>query len=142
PSVEAALLALHRIEWRVLGSEFEAALEELRLIRQLQPPANSRSRRSDHAVYLRRRGDEFVVSKTPTGLGPIGSRHRASLAARALASATFEELDQLLAGGPVPRLKQRLADLAESLRYEEAARLRDRIDALEHVLDRQQRLER
>lgn len=141
PSVEAALLALHRIEWRVLGSEFEAALDEVRLIRQLQPPANSRSRRSDHAVYLRRRGDEFVVSKTPTGLGPIGSRHRASLAARALSSATREELDQMLAGGPLPRLKRRLADLAGSFRYEEAARLRDRIAALEHVLDRQQRLE-
>ena len=141
PSVEAALLALHRIEWRELGSEFEAALDELRLIRQLQPPANSRSRRSDHAVYLRRRGDEFVVSKTPTELGPIGSGRRASLAARALAGATREELGELLAGGPLPRLKQRLADLAESLRYEEAARLRDRIDALEHVLDRHQRLE-
>ena len=64
PSVEAALLALERIEWRVLGSELEAALEELRLIRELQPPANSRSRRPDRGVYLRRRGDEFVVTKT------------------------------------------------------------------------------
>ena len=34
PSVEAALHALDRIEWRVLGSELEAALEELRLIRE------------------------------------------------------------------------------------------------------------
>ena len=48
PSVEAALLALERIEWRVLGSELEAAIEELRLIRELQPPANSRSRQQDH----------------------------------------------------------------------------------------------
>ena len=64
PSVEAALLALERIEWRVLGSELEAALEELRLIRELQPPANSRSRRKEHGVYLRRRGSEFVVGKT------------------------------------------------------------------------------
>jgi DNA polymerase III epsilon subunit family exonuclease len=142
PSVEAALLALHRVEWRVLGSEFEAALEELRLIRTLQPPANSRSRRSDQGVYLRRRGDEFVVSKTPTELGPIGSRRRASLAARALAHATPEELDRLLAGGPLPRLRQRLAELAESLRYEEAARLRDRIDALEQVIERLVRLQR
>ncbi|MGZ4412510.1 MAG: exonuclease domain-containing protein, partial [Gaiellaceae bacterium] len=53
PSVEAALLALERVEWRVLGSELEAALEELRLIRTLQPPANSRSRRQDHGLYLR-----------------------------------------------------------------------------------------
>jgi DNA polymerase III subunit epsilon len=141
PSVEAALLALDRIEWRVLGSELEAALEELRLIRELQPPANSRSRPQDRGVYLRRRGDEFVVTKTPTELGPIGSRRQAALAARALAGATPEELDHLLAGGPLPRLHERLADLAECLRYEEAARLRDRLKALENVLERLRRLE-
>ena len=141
PSVEAALLALERIEWRVLGSELEAALEELRLIRELQPPANSRSRRKEHGVYLRPRGDDFVVSKTPTPLGPIPSRRQAALAARALASSTAEELDDLLEGGPLPRLRTRLSHLAESLRYEEAARLRDRVEALEHVLDRLRRLE-
>jgi DNA polymerase III epsilon subunit family exonuclease len=141
PSVEAALLALERIEWRVLGSELEAALEELRLIRELQPPANSRSRQQNRSVYLRRRGDEFVVTKTPTELGPIGSRRQAALAARALARATPEELAQLLAGGPLPRLRQRVADLAECLRYEEAARLRDRLKALEHVFERLRRLE-
>src|SRR5262249_21541134 len=59
-SVEAALLALARVEWRVFGSELEAALEELRLIRMLQPPANSRSRQHDRSVYLRRRGSDFV----------------------------------------------------------------------------------
>src|SRR5205823_8912867 len=96
PSVEAALLALERIEWRVLGSELEAALEELRLIRELQPPANSRSRRKEHGVYLRRRGSEFVVTKAATELGPITSRRLASLAARALASCTAEELERLL----------------------------------------------
>jgi DNA polymerase III subunit epsilon len=142
PSVEAALLALDRIEWRVLGSELEAALEELRLIRELQPPANSRGRRKEHGLYLRRRGEDFVVSKKPSPLGPIASLRRASLAARALASCTPEELDRLLEGGPLPRLRERLADLAESLRYEEAARLRDRIEALEHVVDRLRRLER
>ena len=142
PSVEAALLALHRVEWRVLGSEFEAALEELRLIRQLQPPANSRGRRTDGAVYLRRRGDDVVVTKTPTELGPIGSRRHAALAARALAHASPGALDRLLIDSPLPPLRQRLADLAESLRYEEAARLRDRMDALDHVLTRLQRLDR
>jgi len=141
PSVEAALLALDRIEWRVVGSELEAALEELRLIRELQPPANSRSRRKEHGVYLKRRGEDFVVSKTATELGPIGSRRTASLAARALASSTPEELDRLLQGGPLPRLRARLAHLAECLRYEEAARLRDRIEALEHVVERLRRLE-
>jgi DNA polymerase III subunit epsilon len=142
PSVEAALLALERVEWRVLGSEFEAALEELRLIRALQPPANSRSRRPDHGVYLKRRGDGFVATETPTLLGPVGSRRQAALAARALTGATADEIEQLLAGGPLPRLRLRLADLAESLRYEEAARLRDRITALEHLLDQLRRLER
>ena len=142
PSVEAALLALDRIEWRVLGSELEAALEELRLIRELQPPANSRSRRKQHGFYLRRRGEDFIVTKTASPLGPIGSRRRASLAARALALSTPEELDRLLEGGPLPRLRTRLSYLAESLRYEEAARLRDRIEALEHVIERVRRLER
>jgi DNA polymerase-3 subunit epsilon len=142
PSVEAALLALDRIEWRVLGSELEAALEELRLIRELQPPANSRSRRKEHGVYLRRRGEDFVVTRTPTPLGPIGSRRSASLAARALASCTTDELTRLLDGGPLPRLRARLSHLAESLRYEEAARLRDRIEALEHIVERLRRLER
>jgi len=142
PSVEAALLALARVEWRVLGSELEAALEELRLIRELQPPANSRSRRKERGVYLRPRGDDFVVTKTVTPIGPIGSRRSASLAARALALSTPEELEELMSGGPLPRLREKLARLAESLRYEEAARLRDRIEALEHVVERLNRLER
>jgi DNA polymerase-3 subunit epsilon len=142
PSVEAAICALERIEWRVLGSELEAALEELRLIRELQPPANSRSRRKEHGVYLKRRGEDFVVTKIATPLGPIGSRRKASLAARALALSTPEELDDLLQDGPLPRLQARLSHLAENLRYEEAARLRDRIEALEQVLERLRRLER
>ena len=141
PSVEAALLALERIEWRELGSELEAALEELRLIRELSPPANSRSRRKEHGVYLRPRGDELVVTKQPTELGPLTSRRQASLAARALAFATDEERAGLLEGAPLPRLRERLSHLAESLRYEEAARLRDRLEALERVIERLRRLE-
>jgi DNA polymerase III subunit epsilon len=140
PSVEAALLALERIEWRVLGSELEAALEELRLIRELGPPANSRSRRKEHGVYLRPRGDELVVTKQPTELGPLTSRRQASLAARALAFSTAEERERLLEGAPLQRLRERLAYLSESLRYEEAARLRDRLEALERVIDRVRRL--
>ena len=142
PSVEAALLALDQIEWRVLGSELEAALEELRLIRELNPPANARGRRKEHGFYLRRRGEDVIVTKTATTLGPIASRRQASLAARALASSTTEELDGLLEGGPLPRLRSRLSHLAESLRYEEAARLRDRIEGLERVRERLRQLER
>jgi hypothetical protein len=41
PALEAALSAVESIEWRVLGSELEAALEELRLLSA--SPANARS---------------------------------------------------------------------------------------------------
>src|SRR5213596_1682151 len=84
PAVEAALAALERIEWREYGSELEAALEELRLLRELRPPANTRSARPDRYVYLRRRGDSVVCSSKPGPVGPLKSRTRARLAARAL----------------------------------------------------------
>ena len=84
PAVEAALGALERVEWRVLGSELEAALEELRLIRELRPPANARATRPDRSVYLERRDEKWKVVSAPGPLGPIGSKRRAQLAARAL----------------------------------------------------------
>jgi len=140
--VEAALAAVERIEWTVFGSELEAALEELRLIREERPPANARSTRPDRYLYLARRGDRIVVTSTPSALGPIRSRRRAELAARALQGATEGELALLSSGGPLPRLRSKLRDLAESLRYEDAARLRDRIAALEHVVDDLAELER
>ncbi len=134
-AVEAALAAVERIDWRVLGSELEAGLAELRLIRELQPPANARQFRADRYVYLRRRGEGIVVSSTPTELGPIRSRRRAELAARALAGAPPEELEGLLGPrGPLPRLRAKLRELSDCLRYEDAARLRDRIAALEGVI--------
>lgn len=142
PAVEAALAAVERIEWQLMGSELEAALAELRLIRELRPPANARSARPDRYVYLRRRGDGVVVSSSPTPLGPIRSRRKAHLAARALQAATPAELDSLPGGsGPLTRLHMKLANLAECLRYEDAARLRDRIGALEEVLGSLRRLE-
>jgi DNA polymerase-3 subunit epsilon len=134
PAVEAALAAVERVEWQELGSELEAALEELRLIRELRPPANARGKRGGRGVYLRRRGGNVVVSLKPGPLGPVGSRRRAERAARALAGATEGELAGLLAGAPLPRLRARLRDLADCLRYEDAARLRDRIHALEQVI--------
>jgi DNA polymerase III subunit epsilon len=135
PAVEAALAAVERIEWRLTGSELEAALAELQLIRELRPPANARGARPDRYVYLGRRDDGVVVSSSPTPIGPITSRRRAHLAARALQGATAEELDSLPGGeGPLPRLRLKLANLADCLRYEDAARLRDRISALEDVL--------
>ncbi len=141
PAVEAALAAVARIEWRVLGSELEAALEELRLIRELRPPANARGARSDRYVYLERRGDAMRVVSEPTLWGPIRSRRRAELAARALTGATESELACLTNGGPLPRLRRKLAVLADALRYEDAARLRDRIAALESVVRELRELE-
>ncbi len=142
PAVEAALAAVERVEWTVLGSELEAALEELRLIRELRPPANARGKRGCRGFYLRRRGAQVVVSERQGPLGPIRSRRRAERAARALTGSTEEELAGLLAGGPLPRLRAKLADLSECLRYEDAARLRDRIAALEHVIRDLRALER
>jgi DNA polymerase-3 subunit epsilon len=140
PAVEAALGALERIEWRVCGSELEAALEELRLIRELRPPANARHVRPGRGVYLRRRGDGLICSQKPSGLGPIAGKTRARLACRALDGATEEELSAPALA--LPRLRARLQDLAECRRYEDAARLRDRIDALEGVVRTLSRLER
>jgi DNA polymerase-3 subunit epsilon len=142
PAVEAALAAVEVVEWRVLGSELEAALEELRLIRELRPPANARGGRAHRCVYLRLRGERMVLSREPTDLGPIRSRRRAERATRALDGATPEELRNLLAGGPLPRLRERLAALSDCRRYEDAARLRDRIAALEAVVRELSELER
>ena len=141
PAVEAALGALDRVEWRVLGSELEAGLEELRLLRELRPPANARSARPDRYVYLRRRGSGWCVTDAPGPYGPLKSRRRAQAAARALGDWDGEPTAAL------PPLRARLRRLAADLRFEDAARLRDRIGALEEVaaalaeLDRLRELE-
>jgi DNA polymerase III epsilon subunit family exonuclease len=140
PAVEAALGATERIEWRVLGSELEAALEELRLIRGLRPPGNARVSRPERHVWLRARGDSVVASKQPSPVGPLRSRRQAQLAARALRPADLER-----PAGALPRLRTRLSDLADARRFEDAARWRDRIEAVERVcreLDRLERLRR
>src|SRR3954452_15247807 len=135
PMVEAALGACERIEWRVLGSELEAALEELRLIRELRPPANARVSRPERHVYLKQRGETVVASQTATPVGPIRSRRQAQLAARALLPDELENPATAL-----PRLRGKLADLSEARRYEDAARLRDRVAALERVCRELERL--
>jgi DNA polymerase III epsilon subunit family exonuclease len=140
PAVEAALSALARIEWHVTGSELEAALEELRLIRELRPPGNARSVRPDRYIYLRRRGDALVCTQTPTSLGPLRSRTHARLACRALDGANDAELAEPALA--LPRLRAKLRDLAECRRYEDAARLRDRVEALERVVRQVRRVER
>ena len=140
PTVEAALGVLERIEWRPMGSELEAALEELRLLRELRPPANARTARPDRYVYLRRRGDKLVCTQTPTALGPFRSRSRARLACRALDGGNPHELERPALA--LPRLRARLRDLSECRRFEDAARLRDRISALEALVRFLTRLDR
>jgi DNA polymerase-3 subunit epsilon len=137
PAVEAALAAADSIEWQVTGSELEAALEELRLIRELRPPGNARVSRPERQVWLRARGDAVVASSRPSPVGPLRSRRTAQLAARVLRP------DEL--GRPetaVPRLRRRLRDLADARRFEDAGRLRDRLVALERVCRELKRLDR
>ncbi len=142
PAVEAAVAAAERIEWRVTGSELEAALEELRLIRELRPPGNARVSRPERFVWLRQRGETVVASVRPSPVGPLRSRRTAQLAARVLSP---EELAD--PGKALPRLRRRLRELSDARRFEDAGRLRDRIAALERVcrelkgLDRVRQLE-
>jgi DNA polymerase III epsilon subunit family exonuclease len=137
PPVEAALGALAVVEWRQCGSELEAALDELRLLRDLRPPANARGTRPDRHVYLRRRGARWVCGTEPTSHGPISGRGLARRAAQALEGYEGNDLRVVL-----PGLRLRLERLAGELRYEDAARLRDRISGLEQVIDRIEELGR
>jgi len=137
PAVEAALAAAERIEWRVTGSELEAALEELRLIRNIRPPGNARVARPERHVWLRQRGDSVVASTRPSPVGPLRSRRTAQLAARVLSP---EELGRPEAA--LPRLRRRLRELSDARRFEDAGRLRDRVAALERVCRELKRLDR
>ena len=148
PAVEAAVAAAERIEWRVLGSELEAALEELRLIRELRPPGNARVSRPERHVWLRARGDSVVATTSQVQarrvqasnsllLGPLRSRRTAQLAARVLDP---EELARPEAA--LPRLHGRLREFSDARRFEDAGRLRDRIEALERVCRELEHLDR
>jgi DNA polymerase III epsilon subunit family exonuclease len=137
PAVEAALGALEEVEWRETGSELEAALEELRLLRELRPPANARSTRPDRHVYLRRRGSRWTVCSDPTPFGPLPGRGLATRAARALDGHASDDLE-----AAVPALRARVRRLARELRFEDAARMRDRLAALEDAVGRLRELDR
>jgi DNA polymerase III epsilon subunit family exonuclease len=128
PAVEAALGALDRVDWEVCGSELEAAFDELRLLRELRPPANARSARPDRYLYLARHDGSWRVSADPTPYGPLRSRGVAQKAARALDGHEGEPA-AALAG-----LRQRMRRCAASQRFEDAAHLRDRLAALEQAV--------
>ena len=139
PQVEAALGAVERIEWRVLGSELEAALEELRLIRELRPPANARVARPGRYVWLRKRGDGVVASPNPANSARARSGHggvHSSQHVRCRRTSSSVRRSRCPAfGGGSPSLQMRD-------RYEDAARLRDRLQALEQVCRELERLAR
>jgi len=137
PAVEAALAALERVEWTETGSELEAALEELRLLRELRPPANARGTRPDRHLYLRRRGSGWVATETPTAYGPLNGRTRVRRAVQALGGHESDVPSEAL--GP---LRARVRTLGRQQRFEDAARLRDRVAALEAVLEELAELER
>jgi DNA polymerase III epsilon subunit family exonuclease len=130
PAVEAALGALERVEWREQGSELEAALEELRLLRELRPPANARGK-GGREIWLRRREARWSVVAEPTEHGPLSGKTTARRAARALAGHASDDLEAAL-----PPLYERLRRLAYEQRFEDAARMHDRIAAVEAVVER------
>ena len=118
PAVEAALGVVEEIEWRVLGSELEAALEELRLLRDLRPPANARSTRPDRYVYLAARGENVVEAHGPR---LVKSRRRAELAARAGAERAGAAVVRAPGAARSPGWRRS--------RFEDAARRADRVRA-------------
>ena len=104
--------------------------------------------RPERLVWLRQRGDSVVATASQAQarrvqasnrllLGPLRSRRTAQLAARALTPKELARPETAL-----PRLHGRLRELAEARRFEDAARLRDRIAALERVCRELRRLDR
>jgi hypothetical protein len=142
PSVEAALDEVTRVEWRITGSELAAALEEIRLIRELRPPANSRTPTPERYVYLHRRGERVVLSAAPSRYGPLRGRAEAQRAAHALKGCTEAEFDALLAGAPFDRIRRRVVELFEIGHDLDASRLRRELASLERIHARLVELER
>jgi len=139
--VESALDRLVEVEWRVTGSELAAALEEVRLIRELRPDANRHVPRPEQYVYLHRRRERVVVSRAPSRWGPLRRRAQAQHAARALKGCTQDEFDTLLDQPVLDRLRHRLAALTEADQELEARELRRRIRSLGRILVQLERLE-
>ena len=83
------------------------------------------------------RGERVIVTRSPSPHGPLKSRRRAELAARSIEPHDLERPREAL-----PRLRRKLTAAAEALRYEDAARLRDRVEAVEAVAADLERLGR
>ena len=141
PALEAALGALERIEWRPLGSELEAALEELRLCassgRRRTPAARGRPH-----VYLRRRGIRSSSGRSPRPGGRSGRGGARSSRRGALRDADDAELAGLASGASLRGCAASWREWRPTSASEDAARLRDRISALERVVSEIATLER
>jgi len=142
PAVESALDQVERIEWRVLGSELAASLEEIALIRRLRPPANRRTPMPERYVYLHQRGERIVLSRAPSRYGPLRRRADAQRAARALRGCAPEEVQALLGGARPERLRREVVELVECRRELDARRLSGLIASLERVAGEIERIER
>ena len=142
PAVETALDQVARIEWRVMGSELAAALEEIALIRRLRPPANARTPAPERYVYLHRRGERAVVSPAPSRYGPLRRRADAQRAAQALRGCSAEEFRELLDGEPPDRLREKVIALIDEGRELDAARLSRRIASLERIVAQLRQVDR
>jgi DNA polymerase-3 subunit epsilon len=137
PAVEAALDEVARIEWRVLGSELAASLEEVALIRRLRPPANARTPSPERYVYLHRRGARVVTSAAPSPYGPLRSKADARRAARALKDCTLDELSEA-----PERLRARIKEAVEIGHELDARQLMRLLASLERVVAELERVDR
>jgi hypothetical protein len=142
PTVEAALDEVDRIEWRVLGSELAASLEEVALIRRLRPPANRRTPSPEGYVYLHRRGARVVTSAAPSPHGPLRRKADACRAAQALKGCSPEELDALLDGATPERLREQVSAAVEIGHELDARRLMRQLASLDRVAGELARIER
>jgi DNA polymerase III epsilon subunit family exonuclease len=137
PAVEAALDEVARIEWRVLGSELAASLEEIALIRRLRPPANARTPQPESYVYMHRRGERVVLSAAPSPYGPLRRKADARRAAQALKGIPLDELSEA-----PDQLRAKINDAVELGHELDARRLMRQLSSLERVVAELERIER
>jgi DNA polymerase-3 subunit epsilon len=158
--VNALLRQVREIHHVSTPDTLTAGVYESRLIAHLLPQYNSAGTRSDKYRYLRigAESNRLVtvstrkIDRPGTYVGPLTSRSMSTLVAEAIESVlprfdeegVHEALDELLdavAHRPdaIARvLDARMVALAEARRFEDAALVRDRLQAFTHAIDRQQ----
>ena len=132
PAVEAALGATERIEWRVLGSELEAALDGA----AADPRAASAGERARLAAGAprvaaqARRRRRRLVAAVAARADPVAPAARSSRRGRCSPRSSSGRRRRCRGCGGGSRRS------SDARRFEDAARLRDRIAALERRLPR------